>query len=158
MLGHKVLVEPFIKNWEKFNSNTGWANNDNPWPMVMQAISHFSYHITNGHMVLCDLQGGCYSDGVILTDPVILSNTRSFGVTDLGPKGISSFFSQHVCNSYCRPTWLKPQDKQKYFAPVKCTTMTLPWAPTQQTGVTATKPRLASVVTQAKVNPMPINC
>jgi len=30
--GKKVLQEPFLQNYQKFNSNTGWADNDTPWP------------------------------------------------------------------------------------------------------------------------------
>ena len=47
--------------------------------------------------MLCDLQGGVYRDGAVLTDPVILSRNKLYGLTDLGPTGISSFFSRHVC-------------------------------------------------------------
>ena len=55
--GQKVLVEPFIENFQKFNSNTGWQDRDGtPWNLVMQALSHFSYHSTGGGTVLCDLQ------------------------------------------------------------------------------------------------------
>lgn len=69
----------------------------------MQALSHFSYHITGGNFVLCDLQGGIYQHEIVLSDPIILSRTREYGVTDLGPEGISSLFSQHYCNGFCRP-------------------------------------------------------
>ena len=94
--GSKTLVEPFIEKWQKFNSNSGWNDGEaTPWSRVMQALSHFSYHATAGSCVLCDLQGGVYADGVVLTDPVILSRDRQFGVTDLGTQGISTFFSQH---------------------------------------------------------------
>jgi len=41
-----------------------------PWDKVMQALSHFTYHISGGEFVLCDLQGGLSSDGAIITDPV----------------------------------------------------------------------------------------
>lgn len=37
--GQKVLVEPFIENYQKFNSNTGWNDDSGPWPQVMQALS-----------------------------------------------------------------------------------------------------------------------
>ncbi len=44
------LIEPFIVNYEKYNSNTGWVNPDSkPWNSAMQALSHFSYHITKGN-------------------------------------------------------------------------------------------------------------
>ena len=53
-------MEPFIDNWEKFNSNTGWNNEGTPWPRVMQALSHFSYHASAGSTVLCDPQVNPY--------------------------------------------------------------------------------------------------
>eukprot|EP00956_Cyclotella_meneghiniana_P014028 scaffold20770_cov60-Cyclotella_meneghiniana.AAC.1 len=121
--GKKVLQEPFINNYQKFNSNTGWADTDTPWPRVMQAISHFSYHASSGQFVLCDLQGGVYSNAVVLTDPVILSRNKMYGVTDLGPEGISSFFSNHVCNEFCKASWSKPTDQRRYFRPQPGTSM-----------------------------------
>lgn len=45
----------------------------------MQALSHFSYHFSDGNLLLCDLQGGIAQDHIILTDPVILSKERKFG-------------------------------------------------------------------------------
>jgi hypothetical protein len=114
--GHRVLQEPFIEKYQKFNSNTGWADSSTPWPQVMQALSHFSYHVSSGQFVLCDLQGGVYSNAVVLTDPVILSRKKAYGVTDLGPHGISSFFSNHRCNQYCRSDWNLPTDRSRYHA------------------------------------------
>ena len=35
----KALVEPFIQNYQKFNSNTGWKDDWGAWPQVMQALS-----------------------------------------------------------------------------------------------------------------------
>ena len=60
---------------------------------------------------------------VVLSDPVILSRNRDYGVTDLGPEGISSFFSQHECNNYCRPHWTRPARPIQYFRPVAGTSM-----------------------------------
>ena len=121
--GKNVLQEPFISDYQKFNSNSGWADNETPWPRVMQALSHFSYHASGGQFVLCDLQGGVYANAVVLTDPVILSRNKMYGVTDLGPEGISSFFSNHVCNEYCRHDWMKPADQRRYFNPQQGTSM-----------------------------------
>lgn len=62
--GIKCLVEPMIEKYEKFNSNTGWANvKSGAWGQAMQSLSHFSYHNSGGHFLLCDLQGGAYKDG-----------------------------------------------------------------------------------------------
>lgn len=121
--GKKVLQEPFIQSYQKFNSNTGWADNETPWPRVMQALSHFSYHASGGQFVLCDLQGGVYSNAVVLTDPVILSRSKMYGVTDLEPQGISSFFSNHVCNEFCNSSWKRPADQRRYHRPQMGTSM-----------------------------------
>ena len=54
--GRPVLVEPLIEGtYAKFNSNSGWVNEGYN---MMQALSHFSYHVTEGRYLLCDLQGG----------------------------------------------------------------------------------------------------
>ena len=129
--GQRILCEPFIQNYEKFNSNSGWSDDSQAWGEVMQALSHFSYHLTGGQFVLCDLQGGIYRREVVLSDPVILSRNREYGVTDLGPEGISSFFSQHRCNEFCRSNWTQPTNPQRYYRPVPGTTMIRHSVPTQ---------------------------
>lgn len=121
--GERHLLEPFIENFEKWNSNSGWTDSSTPWPRVMQALSHFSYHHSAGQFVLCDLQGGCYADCVVLTDPVVLSRAKVYGVTDLGPDGIENFFSQHKCNEYCRSHWSAPKSQRQLMQASKGTTM-----------------------------------
>jgi hypothetical protein len=122
--GKKVLQEPFISDYQKFNSNSGWKDDSIPWSRVMQAVSHFTYHFSNGERLLCDLQGGIYNNGVILTDPVVMSNTAgAFGPTDLGPDGISTFFARHRCSEYCGRQWRKPNDRTAYFRLTAGTTM-----------------------------------
>lgn len=81
--------------------------------------------------VLCDLQGGIYQREVVLSDPVILSRNRDYGVTDLGPDGISSFFYQHNCNQFCRPHWTMPSNPNEHFRPVLGTTMIRRLVPTR---------------------------
>ncbi|KAI2782707.1 kinase-like protein [Daldinia loculata] len=130
--GQRILCEPFIQNYQKFNSNTGWSDDSEAWGEVMQALSHFSYHVTGGQFVLCDLQGGIYQHEVVLSDPVILSRNRDYGVTDLGPDGISSFFSQHRCNNYCRSNWTQPINPVQIFRPVPGTTMMRRTVPTRR--------------------------
>jgi hypothetical protein len=122
--GKKVLQEPFINDYQKFNSNTGWSDDSIPWSRVMQALSHFSYHVSSGQTLLCDLQGGVYRDGVILTDPVVMSQTKgTYGPTDLGTDGISTFFYHHKCNEFCKMAWQKPQHRAQYYARTAGTTM-----------------------------------
>ncbi|KAL7903900.1 kinase-like domain-containing protein [Trichoderma velutinum] len=98
---------------------------------AMQALSHFSYHITGGYYVLCDLQGGIYQRETVLSDPVILSRNRDYGVTDLGSAGIGSFFKQHHCGAYCRPEWTKPANPILHYTPVRGTTMVRHTVPTR---------------------------
>jgi hypothetical protein len=53
-----------------------------------------------------------------LTDLDICSRARSFGPTDLGEKGIESFFYSHVCNEYCHADgkrWASPRNPRKWF-------------------------------------------
>ncbi|XP_046460943.1 CBL-interacting protein kinase 26-like isoform X3 [Daphnia pulex] len=112
----KMLIEPMISNFEKFNSNTGWTPEESsPWSDKMQALSHYSYHSTNRHLLLCDLQGGVIENGAVLTDPIIMSSTREYGPTDLGDEGISTFFVYHRCNKFCDSKWMIPNDKKTYF-------------------------------------------
>ena len=107
-----VLVEPLIRNFEKFNSNSGWLDEDDETlnNKVAQALSHFSYHSTAGNLLLCDIQGGAFNKGFALTDPVIMSHTRGrYGCTDLGRDGIITFFAYHDCNEFCgNRHWQRP--------------------------------------------------
>eukprot|EP00892_Ulva_mutabilis_P004116 jgi/Ulvmu1/2076/UM123_0008.1 len=95
----RVLVEPFIDNFSKFNSNTGWVPGCDGahaiWVEAMQALSHFSYHASGCKYLLCDLQGAVRRNKIILTDPVILSADQRYGPTDLGQQGIEQFFFHH---------------------------------------------------------------
>ena len=133
--GEKNLIEPMITNFEKvyatlmikFNSNTGWTPEEpSPWIQVMQAVSHYSFHSTNRQLLFCDLQGGIYKDGFVVTDPVIMSMTQSYGPTDLGSNGISTFFARHKCNKFCHSNWMLPHDKKVYFKVQKGSAMILP--------------------------------
>ena len=95
--GQKSLLEPFIEDFTKFNSNTGWYAKGarNGMYEVLQALSHYSYHISSGQFLICDLQGGINRNVVTLTDPAVMSRKQKFGPADLGPRGISSFFYFH---------------------------------------------------------------
>jgi hypothetical protein len=37
--GKLILIEPYIENFQKFNSNTGWvAKVDHPWIKILQVL------------------------------------------------------------------------------------------------------------------------
>eukprot|EP01113_Clastostelium_recurvatum_P025977 TRINITY_DN3118_c0_g1_i2.p1 TRINITY_DN3118_c0_g1~~TRINITY_DN3118_c0_g1_i2.p1 ORF type:complete len:143 (+),score=16.99 TRINITY_DN3118_c0_g1_i2:268-696(+) len=122
--GRPNLCEPFIISFQKFNSNSGWVDHDGTlWNQVMQALSHFSYHSSGGRLLLCDLQGGIYSDGAVLTDPVVMSMGREFGPADLGREGIETFFARHECNGYCRREWTQPHRPSVFYPAHEGTSM-----------------------------------
>lgn len=102
--GKKGLVEPFLgAAFTKFNSNSGWTNGH----PLMQALSHFSYHQSEGKYLLCDLQGKANEDSYILTDPVVLSRTSEFSSTDGGNRAMQQFFAHHKCGAFCDPKWIR---------------------------------------------------
>ena len=125
----KYLVEPLIRYYSKFTSNNGWIADEDvegrQWTVeAMEAFSHYSYHKTGGFLIVCDLQGRyrhnrwskekCRFE---LTDPAICSRHRNFGPTDLGEKGIDSFFANHVCNKFCNYDgyWSRPRAPKRWF-------------------------------------------
>jgi hypothetical protein len=122
--GIPYLAEPVIRNFKKFTSNSGWIEDSGSWKTnAMTAFSHFTYHASGGQHLVCDLQGR-YRDNrrfhngksrFELTDVAICSRARSFGPTDLGEKGIESFFANHVPNEYCDSRWLKPSYPRRWF-------------------------------------------
>jgi len=99
----KGLIEPYLgSHFAKFNSNSGWDSGAHP---LMAAFSHWIYHNSKGGLLVCDLQGLQHRDYYILTDPVILSRGRRFGVTDGGEDAMDKFFANHRCGVYCHPSW-----------------------------------------------------
>jgi len=115
--GQKVLVEPLLCNFQKFNSNTGYTRGSrDDITDLMQALSHFSYHYTSGEYLLCDLQGSRDRTHCTLTDPVVFSATREFGLTDLGNDGMKNFFYYHRCNRFCRRCWIEAMPEHIYIA------------------------------------------
>jgi hypothetical protein len=126
--GDKYLVEPLIREYRKYTSNSGWIQDSSEHAVLaMEAFSHFTYHQSGGSLLVCDLQGRLkknkYSKKHMksrfeLTDVAICSRQRLFGPTDLGEKGIESFFSNHTCNQFCQADgkrWQQPRNPQQWF-------------------------------------------
>ncbi len=128
--GRIYLIEPLIKDFIKFTSNNGMiirhgGKGSSAQQWAMEAFSHFTYHRSGGSLIVCDLQGRYKKDRYTpnksrfeLTDLAICSRARSFGPTDLGEKGIESFFFSHQCNEYCHANgkrWASPRNPRKWF-------------------------------------------
>lgn len=98
------------------------------------AFSHFTYVRSGGKLMVVDLQGALQKsmDGqkrFLLTDPAIhhrrrrSEKSRQYGRTDLGGKGMRSFFETHTCNELCRLFEFRvkksPDELNKLFRPAK---------------------------------------
>jgi Alpha-kinase family len=54
--GIKYLVEPLIRDYERFTSNSGWIGDTDDWTVrCMEAFTHYSYERTEQQMIVCDL-------------------------------------------------------------------------------------------------------
>lgn len=79
---------------------------------VPQCFSHFTWSVTDGDLLICDLQGVFNStDGFTLTDPAMhrkpRAGRRRRGATDKGEEGIRRFFATHKCSPLCFRLGLK---------------------------------------------------
>jgi len=86
---------------------------------VAIAFSHFTHSITDGYLLVCDLQGITTMDKkrkptLLLTDPAIhCPKHLRFGKTNLGALGVNKFFAKHKCNSFCNALGLEmPTDDE----------------------------------------------
>lgn len=98
-----VWVEELLEGrYEKWNSNSGYANVNYKFPQI---LSHYSWVKTRGRLLLCDLQGVRKNENktkYIITDPAIHSIDKTYGSTDLGIVGMLLFFSNHLCTNECK--------------------------------------------------------
>ncbi|KAF0688810.1 Aste57867_19632 [Aphanomyces stellatus] len=76
----------------------------NEMTQLAVAFTHWTWHATDGVLMVVDLQGQCTDTALVLTDPAIHSlGYQSFvGGTNLGKRGMAAFCSSHRCNAVCR--------------------------------------------------------
>jgi len=91
------------QKWRKWNNNSGGVSLSE-YSTILQAFSHWTYHITSGRLMVVDLQGVKVDRAYLLTDPAVhcddllrFRETR----TNLGVKGMQQFFRTHVCSDVC---------------------------------------------------------
>ncbi|XP_065066391.1 uncharacterized protein LOC135692242 isoform X1 [Rhopilema esculentum] len=108
-------VEPYMAgSFTKITNNFKWVIKDNiQGKELLLAFSHFSYCISNGKMLIVDIQGWTSDDNsgvTFLTDPQIHTpDKKGFGSANRGLDGFSEFWaSQHPkCNDVCKALSLK---------------------------------------------------
>ena len=94
-----VSIELYIKGrFEDFEY--GWVPQEDL--VVPEAFSHFSWCRSEGNSLISNLQGVKTNSAYHLTGPVIHSQERTYGKSDLGMDGIKGFFKLHECNHICR--------------------------------------------------------
>ena len=109
----EVLLTDYKESFKKWNSNAGYVS-DKIYSSTLDAFSHWTYDITDGFLVVVDLQGVDREKQYILTDPSINCIEPRFGLTNLGNVGIKMFFKSHSCNNVCQAMGLK---KNRYMRP-----------------------------------------
>lgn len=100
-----MSLEPFMSgDYVKYNSNSGYVNDENancPINLAAQAFSHFTFERSRGKFLVCDVQGVGYT----MTDPAVhTADPERFKLVDtnLGEAGFKFFFATHKCNDLCK--------------------------------------------------------
>lgn len=99
-LNEYVTCEDYIPgNFTKWCNNYGYIGTGSS---SLPAFMHWSWWYTDGEEMVADLQGVQRGDAYLLTDPVIMSLSQTYGATDTGVEGMAMFFLHHTtCNSFC---------------------------------------------------------
>ena len=94
-----LTCEDYIPgDFQKWCNNYGYIDNGS---LSLPAFMHWSWYLTDGELMVADLQGVRKDDCYLLTDPAIMSLSGGYGATDTGVEGMVMFFLNHTCNSYC---------------------------------------------------------
>jgi hypothetical protein len=98
----------------KFNNNGQYQDPEFP---AAHALSHFSYQLFEGRLMMVDIQG-CVSSGkdhITLTDPGFHTLTGvGLGETNMGVKGFQQFFENHKCGELCQQLNLIVPDQNSF--------------------------------------------
>ena len=80
-------------------------------------IHSLDYTVTEGFLMVVDLQGVDRDDKYILTDPSVHCKEPRFGLTNLGAYGMEQFFKSHRCGSVCEAMKLEKNRYMKSTTP-----------------------------------------
>ncbi len=91
--------------FKKYNNNGVFQDPDHP---DTHALSHFSFQLFEGRLMMVDIQGCRNGDTYTLTDPGFHSESgKGLGDTNLGVKGFQQFFEKHSCGNLCKQLKLR---------------------------------------------------
>ena len=111
----ETLIPEYKNGFVKWNNNTGRVSRKVYSPLL-DAFSHWTYDVTNGFLLIVDIQGVERDDCFILTDPAINCVEQRFGGTNIGEVGAELFFAMHECSDVCLSMGLR---KNKHMKDVK---------------------------------------
>lgn len=95
-----VLFEDLLEgDFNTFVNSQGFTTGVGP--ELLDAFCHFSFHLSCGYLVVCNLKGIENEGEFILTNPTIHSLDGRFGDKDRRDVGIFDFFQNHICNAVC---------------------------------------------------------
>ena len=119
------LMEPFITygKIQKWNNNAGFVadphgNESVDWSETAQAFTHWTYHATQGALMVADVQGVKVGNSMIkLIDPQVHMPGENreqlcHQSSARGLAGMFDFFRSHTCGPLCRALGL-PGDKDE---------------------------------------------
>ena len=112
----EVLLSDYKERFKKWNNNCGYVSEKN-YSATLDAFSHWTYTVTEGFLMVVDLQGVDRDDKYILTDPSIHCKEPRFGLTNLGNYGMEQFFKSHRCGSVCEAMKLEKNRYMKSTTP-----------------------------------------
>ena len=112
----EVLLSDYKERFKKWNNNCGYVSETN-YSATLDAFSHWTYTVTEGFLMVVDLQGVDRDDKYILTDPSVHCKEPRFGLTNLGDYGMEQFFKSHRCGSVCEAMKLEKNRYMKSATP-----------------------------------------
>ncbi|XP_046841768.1 alpha-protein kinase vwkA-like [Xenia sp. Carnegie-2017] len=109
---HYTMERYIPGKYVKFNNSAGFVN-ENVYTATLSAFSHWTYCVTDGYLMVVDLQGVKDDTQYVLTDPTVhCDDVMRFGKNNLGKKGMDKFFRTHFCNFICEAMNLKSHELQ----------------------------------------------
>ena len=105
------LLESLLTgSYTRFSNNMGYINEAQEAELA-HAFSHWTHSVSEGRLMVTDLQGTRRGNAYTLTDAAIHCplDMMRFGACNQGAVGIDAFFETHRCASVCAALGLQHQ-------------------------------------------------